>query len=76
MLVSFVKNHYTNDMCSFVVVQLKFCSACAIKRYARTPKFLACGAPGGIFSRAVIGRVNKKREEREADDRGLNDEDV
>jgi RING finger protein 113A len=72
------RKHYTDP----VVTRCGhyFCSACAIKRYAKTPKFLACGAPtGGIFSRAdyVIERVNKKRkEENEADDSGLNDEDV
>ncbi|GLB37808.1 putative zinc finger C-x8-C-x5-C-x3-H type (and similar) [Lyophyllum shimeji] len=51
-----------------------FCSACAIKRFGKTPKCLACGATtGGIFNRAdkVIEKVNKKRrdkEEREARD--------
>ncbi|KAE9401035.1 hypothetical protein BT96DRAFT_818465 [Gymnopus androsaceus JB14] len=29
-----------------------FCSACAIKRFAKTPKCLACGTPtGGMFNR-------------------------
>ncbi|KXN90967.1 Pre-mRNA-splicing factor CWC24 [Leucoagaricus sp. SymC.cos] len=45
-----------------------YCSSCAIKRYARTPKCLACGVPtGGIFNRAdkVIEKINKKRKERE-----------
>lgn len=45
-----------------------YCSSCAIKRYAKTPKCLACGAPtGGIFNRAdkIIEKVNKKRKERE-----------
>ncbi|KAH7912422.1 hypothetical protein BJ138DRAFT_1004522 [Hygrophoropsis aurantiaca] len=45
-----------------------YCSACAIKRFAKTPKCLACGAPtGGIFNRAdkVIDKLNKKREEAE-----------
>lgn len=40
-----------------------FCSACAIKRYARTPKCAACHAPtGGIFNRAdkVIEKMKKK----------------
>jgi len=49
-----------------------FCSACAIKRFAKTPKCLACGAPtGGIFNRAdkIIEKLNKKREEQKlADD--------
>ncbi|KAI6037585.1 hypothetical protein EDC04DRAFT_2571129 [Pisolithus marmoratus] len=41
-----------------------YCSACAIKRYAKTPKCLACGAPtAGIFNRAdkIFVKVNKKR---------------
>jgi RING finger protein 113A len=45
-----------------------YCSACAIKRYAKTPKCLACGAPtGGIFNRAdkIIDKLNKKRAEKE-----------
>lgn len=40
-----------------------YCSACAIKRYAKTPKCLACGAPtGGIFNRAdkILAKANKK----------------
>ncbi|KAG6920150.1 hypothetical protein DXG01_004916 [Tephrocybe rancida] len=55
-----------------------FCSACAIKRFAKTPKCLACGATtGGMFNRAdkIIEKVNKKkqakkdrREAREEDD--------
>ena len=42
-----------------------FCSACAIKRFARTPKCAACGAPtGGIFNRAdkVIAKLKKAQE--------------
>ncbi|THU96735.1 hypothetical protein K435DRAFT_663856 [Dendrothele bispora CBS 962.96] len=45
-----------------------FCSACAIKRFAKTPKCIACGAPtGGIFNRAdkVIAKLEKKRKEKE-----------
>ena len=45
-----------------------YCSACAIKRYAKTPKCLACGAPtAGIFNRAdkIIDKVNKKRQKLE-----------
>lgn len=48
-----------------------YCSACAIKRYAKTPKCLACGAPtGGIFNRAdkIIDKLNKKRAEKEGED--------
>lgn len=43
-----------------------YCSSCAIKRYAKTSKCLACGAPtAGIFNRAdkILARVNKKRGE-------------
>ncbi|KAH9892753.1 hypothetical protein C8Q73DRAFT_746539 [Cubamyces lactineus] len=50
-----------------------FCSACAIKRFAKTPKCAACGAPtGGIFNRAdkVIAKLKKKQEVEEADARG------
>ena len=45
-----------------------FCSACAIKRFAKTPKCAACGSPtGGIFNRAdkVIEKMHKKRHDRE-----------
>ncbi|KAI0645874.1 hypothetical protein C8Q79DRAFT_911546 [Trametes meyenii] len=48
-----------------------FCSACAIKRFARTPKCAACGAPtGGIFNRAdkVIAKLKKKQEADEAEE--------
>ncbi|TDL26022.1 hypothetical protein BD410DRAFT_716835 [Rickenella mellea] len=48
-----------------------YCSACAIKRFAKTPKCLACGSPtGGIFNRAdkVIAKMEMKRkEEKEAE---------
>ena len=50
-----------------------FDSACAIKRFAKTPKCAACGAPtGGIFNRAdkVIDKMKKKREAREQEDEG------
>lgn len=54
-----------------------YCSACAIKRYAKTPKCLACGSPtSGIFNRAdkIIEKMRKKKEadeaEREDDDEG------
>lgn len=46
-----------------------FDSACAIKRFGKTPKCAACGAPtGGIFNRAdkVIEKMRKKKEEKEA----------
>ncbi|KAJ3746881.1 hypothetical protein EV361DRAFT_926859 [Lentinula raphanica] len=48
-----------------------FCSACAIKRFAKTPKCLACGAEtGGMFNRAdkVIAKMKKKREEKDGSD--------
>ena len=47
-----------------------FCSACAIKRFSRTPKCAACGAPtGGIFNRAdkVLEKI-KKSKEKEGED--------
>jgi RING finger protein 113A len=53
-----------------------YCSACAIKRYAKTPKCLACGAPtAGIFNRAdkIIEKVNKKRKEKEERARAVGD---
>ena len=46
-----------------------FCTACAIKRNAKTPKCAACGTPtGGLFNRAdkVIEKMNKKKEEAKA----------
>ncbi|PPR01713.1 hypothetical protein CVT24_001589 [Panaeolus cyanescens] len=68
------RKHYTDP----VVTRCGhyYCSACAIKRYAKTPKCLACGAPtGGIFNRAdkIIDKMNKKRqakEERDGNDSG------
>lgn len=48
-----------------------FCSACAIKRFAKTPKCLACGTPtGGMFNRAdkVIAKMRKKKEEKGGDE--------
>jgi RING finger protein 113A len=49
-----------------------FCSACAIKRYSKTPKCAACYAPtAGIFNRAdkVIEKMNKKRKDKEDKER-------
>jgi len=46
-----------------------FCSSCAIKRYAKTPKCAACGAPtNGIFNRAdkVIAKMKKSQAEGES----------
>ncbi|KAF7985081.1 hypothetical protein HWV62_8955 [Athelia sp. TMB] len=48
-----------------------FCTACAIKRNARTPKCAACGTPtGGLFNRAdkVIEKMDKKRAEKEREE--------
>ena len=42
-----------------------FCSACAIARFAKTPKCFACGAPtGGLFNRAdkVLAKRDKALE--------------
>jgi RING finger protein 113A len=53
-----------------------FCTACAIKRNAKTPKCAACGTPtGGLFNRAdkVIEKVNKKRKEKEDAEAAEND---
>ena len=56
------RKHFTNP----VVTRCGhyFCSACAIKRFAKTPKCLACGAPtSGIFNRAdkILAKLNKKK---------------
>jgi len=48
-----------------------FCSACAIKRFAKTPRCAACGAPtGGIFNRAekILEKINKKKGKAREDD--------
>ena len=71
------RKHYTDP----VVTRCGhyFCSACAIKRYAKTPKCLACGAPtGGIFNRAdkVIDKINKEKKEKEEGDSVINEKDV
>jgi RING finger protein 113A len=63
------RKHYTDP----IVTRCEhyFCSACAIKRFSKTPKCAACGAPtGGIFNRAdkIIEKVNKKRMEKEKED--------
>ncbi|KAK7043230.1 RNA-splicing factor [Paramarasmius palmivorus] len=69
------RNHYTDPIvtrCGHY-----FCSACAIKRFAKTPKCAACGAPtGGMFNRAdkVIAKIEKKRKEKE--DKGAEDSDA
>jgi RING finger protein 113A len=51
-----------------------FCSACAIRRFARTPKCRACGTPtGGIFNRAdkVIGKLHAKKQAQEEEEDGV-----
>jgi RING finger protein 113A len=55
-----------------------FDSACAIKRFAKTPKCLACGAPtGGIFNRAdkILAKVEKRRQEKKASHGDDDDDD-
>ncbi|KAI9455476.1 hypothetical protein BJY52DRAFT_1204997 [Lactarius psammicola] len=52
-----------------------FCSSCAIKRFAKTPKCAACGAPtGGIFNRAdkVMAKMKKSEEAEGGDDGDAN----
>lgn len=49
-----------------------FCSACAIKRFAKTPKCAACGTPtGGIFNRAdkIIEKMREKQKAKEEKER-------
>ena len=41
-----------------------FCSDCAIRRFTKTPKCIACGAQtGGIFNRAdkILAKMKKKK---------------
>uniref|UniRef100_A0A0W0EYK7 Pre-mRNA-splicing factor CWC24 n=1 Tax=Moniliophthora roreri TaxID=221103 RepID=A0A0W0EYK7_MONRR len=69
------RKHYTDP----VVTRCGhyFCSSCAIKRFAKTPKCAACNAPtGGMFNRAdkVIAKVEKKRKDKEDKD-GAGDSD-
>jgi RING finger protein 113A len=71
------RKHYTDP----VVTRCGhyYCSACAIKRFARTPKCLACGAPtGGIFNRAdkIIEKVEKKRKDKQNKEDTVNNHDV
>lgn len=63
------RKHYTDP----VVTRCGhyFCSACAIKRFAKTPRCIACGSPtGGIFNRAdkIIEKANKSRKQKEEDE--------
>lgn len=52
-----------------------FCSACAIKRFAKTPKCAACGAPtNGIFNRAdkVIEKMRQRKQAKEEEENNGN----
>lgn len=54
-----------------------FCSDCAIKRFAKTPKCIACGAQtGGIFNRAdkILAKMNKKKRKKTEEDGDVMDE--
>lgn len=73
------RKHFTNP----VVTRCGhyFCSDCAIKRFAKTPKCIACGAQtGGIFNRAdkILEKMNKKKSNKTGgegageDDEGVN----
>jgi len=69
------RKHYTDP----VVTRCGhyFCSACAIHRFARTPKCATCAAPtGGIFNRAdkIIEKVEKKRREKGGEEGGDGEE--
>lgn len=71
------RKHYTDP----VVTRCGhyFCTACAIKRNAKTPKCAACGTPtGGLFNRAdkIIEKMNKKKKEKEDAEAAENEEDV
>jgi len=56
-----------------------FCSDCAIKRFAKTPKCIACGAQtGGIFNRAdkILAKMNQKKSKKieGGDEDGMEDD--
>ncbi len=54
-----------------------FCSACAIKRFAKTPKCAACGVPtGGIFNRAdkVIAKIRAKEKAKKEREGNVDDD--
>ena len=71
------RKHFTNP----VVTRCGhyFCSDCAIKRFAKTPKCIACGAQtGGIFNRAdkILAKLNKKKSKKKGEDGdGIEDEE-
>ncbi|RKP07146.1 hypothetical protein THASP1DRAFT_31044 [Thamnocephalis sphaerospora] len=57
-----------------------FCQKCALKRYAKTPKCHACGAPtGGVFKTAtrLLEKLREKQQRREleGDENGASDGD-
>ncbi|KAF9793219.1 hypothetical protein BJ322DRAFT_1097997 [Thelephora terrestris] len=63
------RKHFTNP----VVTRCGhyFCSDCAIKRFGKTPKCIACGAQtGGIFNRAdkILEKMNKKKSKKVDED--------
>jgi RING finger protein 113A len=54
-----------------------FCSTCAIKRFAKTPKCAACGAPtAGIFNRAdkVVEKMRAKQKVKEENEANGDDD--
>jgi RING finger protein 113A len=70
------RKHFTNP----VVTRCGhyFCSTCAIKRFAKTPKCVACGAPtGGIFNRAdkILEKMKKKKKAKKTGDADDMDDD-
>lgn len=70
------RKHFTNP----VVTRCGhyFCSDCAIKRFAKTPKCIACGAPtGGIFNRAdkLLAKMHKKKSKKTGGDGGDMEDD-
>jgi len=69
------RKHFTNPVATRCGHY--FCSACAIKRFAKTPKCLACGAPtNGIFNRAdkILAKMTKKKAKKTGGDMGEDDE--
>lgn len=71
------RKHFTNPVATRCGHY--FCSDCAIKRFAKTPKCIACGAQtGGIFNRAdkILDRMNKKKKSKMMGEDGINIEDV
>lgn len=70
------RKHYTDPVVTHCGHY--FCSACAIKRFAKTPKCIACGATtGGMFNRAdkIIEKINKKKQARKDRKEAQNEDD-